>query len=392
MIRKLALFVLNAVLVVASVWLTMRAIEWGSQAWYDAHGGAGLSRKEFRLKRPPPYRNSPYFSAAFIRESLKMPGAWKTPPGTRLVIPADFAGRYAHVRDGLRQTTDQPSAVHHTLWLFGGSTIFDVEVPDEDTVASELQRLINGVAPGTWRVVNAGAITVTSAQELERLKTLAISAGDLVVFYDGVNDITQGIFYNNPDGWIVGTNRELAAREKSRRTILSFVNEKAHAIMPHFFFLFERLPPPALPEHLRDPGQLAALTRRATEKQLASIAAAADYARSRGAAFSHFLQPNLFSHPVLTDYEATLAANPELVYTGLQTAFAAGNAPLRQNVARLRALGVDSHDLTALFDDRPPGEEYFLDFCHVTEVANGRIAQALLGPLRERLLQGDAVH
>ena len=87
----------------------------------------------------------------------------------------------------------------NTVYLFGASTIYNSEVPDYLTVASQLQLFFNEHYKDRFIVQNYGTTTVTVAQQLERLKTISLRPGDIVVFYDGINDIIQGLFYASPE-------------------------------------------------------------------------------------------------------------------------------------------------------------------------------------------------
>src|SRR5258708_24341385 len=95
----------------------------------------------FRRTQPPPYQSAPYFSQEFIDESYLEPGKWITPEGTNLVLPGNFRGKWFNVTNNRRVTTNQPQAAK-TIYIFGGSTTYDSEVPDWYTMPSQFQRLV----------------------------------------------------------------------------------------------------------------------------------------------------------------------------------------------------------------------------------------------------------
>ena len=99
----------------------------------------------------------------------------------------DYHGQYINITDGWRSVTDAPAHAVHTLWLFGSSTIRDMQVPDSLTKASYLQRDLNAYGY-SLRVVNRGDDGVGVADSLLYLKEAAIKPGDLVVFYGGGHD------------------------------------------------------------------------------------------------------------------------------------------------------------------------------------------------------------
>jgi hypothetical protein len=124
--------------------------------------------KTFRLTRPAPYLGAPYFSEEFINESFVQPGGWSTPPGTSLLFPNDFKGRFFTVENGIRRTTDTPGQASKNLFLFGGSTVYNSEVPDSYTIASYLQRKLASTGINDYRVLNYGVTSVSTNQQLER--------------------------------------------------------------------------------------------------------------------------------------------------------------------------------------------------------------------------------
>jgi lysophospholipase L1-like esterase len=76
------------------------------------------------------------------------------------------------------------------IWMFGGSTLFGVGVPDAETIPSNLSRELNSTESVCFEILNAGVEGYVTNQELillmETLKTG--QRPDMVIFYDGVND------------------------------------------------------------------------------------------------------------------------------------------------------------------------------------------------------------
>lgn len=107
---------------------------------------------------------------------------------------ADVASPDLTVQDEVRRSWRPPATAECPapleVWMFGGSTMFGVGQRDDHTIASELARVAweDGVA---LDVVNRGVPSDVSWVEQRRLeRALATSeAPDLVVFYDGFNDI-----------------------------------------------------------------------------------------------------------------------------------------------------------------------------------------------------------
>jgi lysophospholipase L1-like esterase len=377
-------FLINGTLVLASVALCAAALEGGARIYRRLHPQPPNNRYSFRMMQPPPYRGAPYFSAAFVDESFRQPGGWYVPAGTRLVVPGDFHGRYFNVENGRRRTTDAPASAEHTLWVVGGSTVYSAEVPDAYTIPSYLQRMLNRKVPGVWRVVNCGSISLTTGQQLELLRTLPLGAGDMVVFYDGVNDVVEGVYNGDPRGWIVGENRKALRGAGPFKAVLAKLNLKyAASKIQYYSALFGTVvgdlvnganlrPRP----QLLDPAKTAALVRETAALFRQNVQEAARYTAGHGAAFVHFLQPQVFAEARRTPYEESLVRNFYINPNGLETAFDAAY-PLLQ-AATISLAGVRSYDISHVLDRRCPGEEFYLDYCHVNHAANERIAAAML--------------
>ncbi len=109
--------------------------------------------------------------------------AWKNSPNIKgKYINTDALGRRVTIQDNNHSTSK-------TLHFFGGSTMWGHSVIDSGTIPSQFA-LINN----TYKIINWGEQAYNSRQELNQLLNHlhAIKKGDIVVFFDGVNDI-----YNN---------------------------------------------------------------------------------------------------------------------------------------------------------------------------------------------------
>ena len=104
---------------------------------------------------------------------------------------ADVSSPYLHVEDGRRRSwSPSARACGATVWLFGGSAAFGIGQRDDHTIASELERLATDDAV-PMSVVNWAVPGDVGWQENRRLER-ALDGGarpDLVVFYDGFNDL-----------------------------------------------------------------------------------------------------------------------------------------------------------------------------------------------------------
>ncbi len=321
------------------------------------------THQEFRLTRPEPYSRSSYFSEKFINESFFQPNGWLTPKGTNLIIPNNYEGVFFHVKNNIRHTSFHVKNPKRNVYLFGGSTVYCSEVPDEFTIASQLQKMLN---EGNYliNVFNYGVTSVHSGQELERLRRdLKIKYGDMVFFYDGVNDVFLRIVCKNSGADITNVVQRAPL---FIRTIRRLKNHSTFFRWLDFEYLTKK-----------DYDLRFRLIRGAAEQFRANIAEAEKIVSSSGGVFRHFLQPNLFSKKYFNEYEIKLnELKGDMVSPGMSDVFKATYLEFRN---QFQHVGY-SKDISSVFDllEKSP----YLDFCHVTEVANGVVAKVLFDEIQ----------
>jgi len=325
------------------------------------------SHESFRLKRPEPYAQSHYFSTEFIKESFEQPGGWIIDKESRTVLPKNYEGRWFNVKENLRITENQPKKYKKRVLMFGGSTMYSSEVPDHLTIASQLQLLINDSNIDA-KVINYGVTSIHSEQQALRLRrSVNLQKEDLVIFYDGVNDVVLRVILNKPEGFLAD---EPAKAPYLAKWIRSATKRSA------FFRWIDRT---LITVEFTDLN--ASRLSDAASSYLYELEKTHQYVASKGAKFFHFLQPNLYTKKSLTQYEVLLLENSgtPMIPKGFETAFKHAY-PIFQSV--LRSV-IYSTDLTAVFDDLPHSP--YLDFCHITEVGNSKIAEEIFNVLRNSL-------
>lgn len=138
----------------------------------------------------PAYADSPW-AGAYLEELAQVGSTYQP---WALLREAPFSGRYITIDDrGVRRSfeaagVEPDEAV--TIWFFGGSTTWGEGQRDEYTVPSQVARLADAEDLPV-RVVNFGVRGYTSYQEflLFEQEVHRRPAPDLVVFYDGSNDL-----------------------------------------------------------------------------------------------------------------------------------------------------------------------------------------------------------
>jgi lysophospholipase L1-like esterase len=324
--------------------------------------------KSFRLTQPPPYQGADYFSKEFVEESFRHLSGWAPSPASPILSPKDFSGKYFHVKDGVRRTTGQPADRNlPEILVFGGSSIYGAEVPDDLTVASQLQQMLNQ-ANLPFRVINYGVQGVKVSQEFDRLRTLNLKEGDIVIFFDGVNDIVQGVFRGDPDGYLTKPSLllRMIVKASSYSYLVNLLWNDFNEIMP---------------AHLADPGKIRQLAEVTTQKYQDTIVKVAEYSQQHGYVFVHFVQPNLYTlkghrH---SGYENQLQS---IGQPGVGIALMAGDKLLGRVSRQLSNAGILSIDAMDIFDNLD--EPVYLDYCHVNHKGNKIMAELIFKTLTQK--------
>lgn len=105
---------------------------------------------------------------------------------------ADFAGRFFTIKDGIRRTVPNQTGYkpEQRIFMFGGSSMWGYAARDDLTIPSHL---ISAAATDgwNWEITNYAERGYVSWQSVLLLSELCASGNvpDVVVFYDGFNDV-----------------------------------------------------------------------------------------------------------------------------------------------------------------------------------------------------------
>jgi lysophospholipase L1-like esterase len=126
---------------------------------------------------------------------------WGTPPWE-----GKFVNNVQTEMGVLRRTVSAPNSACASrpplrVWIFGGSTVWGVGVPDADTMPSQLARQASAAGRTCLEVTNLGVEAYVANQEviflIQQLKSGR--RPDLVIFYDGLNDACVGGVGRTPE-------------------------------------------------------------------------------------------------------------------------------------------------------------------------------------------------
>jgi lysophospholipase L1-like esterase len=358
--------VLTAILA-AGVWQTRLAGESSESAGPTTVADAGKKENTFTRE----FEDDPAFEGAPWAENLRVNllEAWNNfefnaASGWRL---KDADTEYIDVVDGERRTIRPDPSLGEPLrvWFFGGSAAFGAGQRDEHTIASELVRRA-GQDGVPLEVRNFGVPATVNWQSVTlMIERLAWDeAPDLVVFYDGANDLSlqeslasQGRATSDRPASLIDAELNEILRERS--TMDDVTGGEATATT--------QLDPAATTPD--------ALGARVLTRYSRGVSVARAAASGAGVPIRFFWQPQLSTKTPLNEVDAST-----LDTIGSSDQATASNRALANAVrAGLPSLGVT--DLSTTFDGQ--NEAIYWDSVHTNEVGAALIAQRMyaeLGP------------
>ncbi len=273
-----------------------------------------------------------------------------------VVTLEDFDGSYIKIKNGRRVTIGNTDRRQNRIFVFGGSTIFCAEVPDPMTIPSELQKVLLGVGLSS-DVFNYGIPGIRIENQFEILKTITdLGPSDIVLFYDGVNDLNtvfrKGL--ESESGLLFGAQLTKLGQIIDERSLL------AKALISGF---------------LDSRGVDKTFLGTEAEKQVADIwlsydLVARDYVKSKGAKFVHILQPNWVTFKGGVD--ATKSNKRWSDMKIIQNYFEKIATP--DNKIENFTKGLDGLDATP-----------YIDWAHLDEIGNQKIAEEMFKVLKPLL-------
>lgn len=133
----------------------------------------------------------PYSELEFNKQFLSVMGS-KKQKAARFEQKKNISSFLINYIDGIRKTSFVQShqVIGPKIRLFGGSTIDCQEVPDDYTIASQLQEQINSTPPplNNFEVINYGVSGATLNANYQHFRQIDIFKGDICLFFFGANE------------------------------------------------------------------------------------------------------------------------------------------------------------------------------------------------------------
>lgn len=309
--------------------------------------------------------------------------------GKNFWLVEDSSTELINYQDNQRVTLFQPLEYSHTIYMFGNSTLEAIHSPDEWTIASQLQQLLNENGYLNYRIVNMGTSGYSVYTQVERLKDVSLADGDVVIFYDGCNNI---LFNTQFSPERISDVKLIAEEDVSlpdkviyslKKTIIDFFNGLAPS--SYFARYIQTFRWDLYFDDFQDASKQQESIKIFTDLFKHEVMTAHDEIEQTGhqIQFIHFLQPSLFTLSNLSGTDLLLFKSYGDDYAILEM-----YAAFRQATIDLRAQGIEAYDLTDALDpqNRDFDDGFYFDYCHVNHEANQRIAEAIFEYLQPVLL------
>ena len=322
----------------------------------DAYAGAPWTREYFEeFERAAAVEWQPYVY-------------WRRAPFHGKSIRIDNKG----IRATLNAEQCQTGRWGRGIFVFGGSTVWGSGARDNYTIPSNLSRLLREKGLFGACVTNFGETGYVNTQEVIALM-LELRQGnipDVAIFYDGINDVFSA-FQSGVAG--------IPQNESNRRAEFNLSNAptrmlgeigRGSSLYRLVKGVGRRLHGEPRAGVVADPDRVNRLAEEVAEAYWGNIALVQHLARRYGFKPLFYWQPLVFDKNPLSHFEERQAKIGEAL---LPSGF--------HRLARSRVLnhkdrqGHAFHDLSGIFKDTQ--EPMFIDFAHLGEVGNERVAQRM---------------
>lgn len=295
-----------------------------------------------------------------------------------------FKGKYINIdSQGIRYTwnktdTLKTSVKVKNIFVFGGSTSWGSESRDEYTIPSVLSKFLSQDSELKINITNFGETGYVNTQEMIMLlcELQKGNVPDMVIFYDGVNDIASalenkiaGISMNEPN-----RRKEFNILKDYRRKDL--YKEAVYSIIKNSWTcglinnIFPKINIDAYRKsHYLSYSESEKLAEDILRVYSSNVKLIEAVSRLYGFKTIFYWQPVIFTKKNLTPYENRIAKKAEIL-----RAFYLKVYDKVKNSSLLFSFN-EFHDLSNIFDNY--NKSYFIDYCHLTEAGNEIVAKKI---------------
>lgn len=291
-------------------------------------------------------------------------------------------GKYNTIYENGQRKTSNPSLKDSTtalkIFCFGGSTMYSSGARDEHTIPSELAHLIHKNFPDqNVEVTNFGCHGYTRATENIQLQRELVKNNipDIVIFYDGVNEVISGHQNNAAGAPTNAYNRrkefKIAHSYKKRIRLMIYSSNLYRFItsLQRKIFsgqTYEKLS--ARPD---------SLATDIADNYIGLVKISKSLENEYGFKVYNFMQPHIYSKKPLSDAEKIYYQDQQY-YENLYT--------LAYEHTRKDSLMIHDEtfvDISTIFDGIE--KTIFIDFCHKGEYGNQLVAEKMFTHIKSLL-------
>lgn len=347
-------------------------LEIGLGIFYHYHDKSGIDNNTERIIASGVYENLEDEEIKIIhRELREQDMIWEPYLHYRF---KPMSGKHNTIyKNGLRKTANpslKDSATAIKIFCFGGSTMYSSGARDEYTIPSELSKLIHQKFPEqNVEVTNFGCHGYTRATENIQLQRELIKKNipDIVIFYDGVNEIISAHQNNEAGSPTNAYNRKrefkIAHSYKKRLKLVMTSSNLYRFITTLQRKLFSGN------AYIQLEARSDALATDIANNYIGLVHISKSMEQAYGFKVFNFLQPNIYSKKNLTEAEQNYYKEQEY-YKNLYT--------LSYNQVRLDSLMIKDTtfvDISDVFDTTE--KTIYFDFCHTGEFGNQLVANKI---------------
>jgi lysophospholipase L1-like esterase len=267
-------------------------------------------------------------------------------------------------------TTEKP----YRIFGFGGSTLYGSGARDNYTIPSELSKLIKKNHPYKQvEITNFGCHGYIRSMENMALQKELLKGNipDLVLFYDGVNDVVSAL-QNNQAG--LPTNS--ANRENEFNIGISYKSRLRSLLTKSNLYQF-------IKTHTKtnaiDQKTAKTLSEEIVTNYLGNVKISKAISQAYNFEVLNFIQPAIYTKNNKIGIEKQALEETKVYENIFNMTY---NTLLKTDTS-----ANDLIDISTVFSesDKP----LYLDFCHINETGNETVAKSIYGVINERIFKAD---
>ncbi|WP_299136651.1 SGNH/GDSL hydrolase family protein [uncultured Tenacibaculum sp.] len=325
---------------------------------------------ELKVKNKVYSNLSPEQVKGLYYEHIELQTKWS--PYTHFELKK-YTGKYNNIDSlGHRKTLSfyKDSSSSIKIFCFGGSTMYGIGTKDENTIPSTLAKVLKNKIPSKkFTITNFGLPGYTNDLEILQLRKELIKGNipDIVIFYDGVNEVISA-YQNNKIGVPFNCfNRKI--EYNTHKEYLKKIRLFLKTSNIYNFIKYLKKKTGVNPNNVKDLIDNDLLSRQIVHNYKFNLTTSDSYAKSYNFKVFNFLQPIIFTNKKLSKYESFMAKN-EKYYKKL---FIKSYDLFKLDTTLNK--NITFNNLSNIFNKINTEKTVYADFCHLVKEGNEIIAK-----------------